>query len=73
LKAYFYPLLFVTGDAAFVVGSAVTAVATGRVKLSFNFVHGNEVAAMLEFPVWSVAITDGRLHFNLVGVAVIAE
>lgn len=63
----------VTGDATLVVGSAVAAVATGRVELSFNLVQGDEVAAMLHFTVRPVAVACGGLHFHLVGVAVVAE
>ena len=73
LNFIIYALLFVTGDAAFVIGSAVTAVAAGRVKFSFDPVQGKEVAAVLEFPVRTIAIAGGRLHFDLVGVAVVAE
>ena len=62
-----------TGDAALVVGSAVTAVATGRIEFSFDLVHGNKVAAMLEFPVRTFAIAGRRLHFNLIGMAVSAK
>lgn len=61
------------GDAAFVISSAVAAVAAGRVEFAFDPVQGEEVAAMLEFPVGAIAIAGGRLHFNLVGVTVIAE
>ena len=60
-------------DAAFVVAPAVAAVATGRVKFSFDLVQGYEVATMLEFPVGAVAIAGGRFHFDLVGMAVVAE
>ena len=62
-----------TRAAAFVIASAVAAVATGRIKFSFDLVQGYEVAAMLEFPVGAVAIAGGRFHFDLVGVAVVAE
>src|SRR6185369_6018571 len=62
-----------TSHAALVVASAVAAVAAGRVELSFNLVQGDEIAAVLELSVGAVAVFQGRLHFNLVGVAVIAE
>lgn len=62
-----------TGDAAFVIGPAVAAVAAGRIKLPFNFVQGDEIAAMREIPVRTIAIAGGRLHFDLVGMAVVAE
>jgi hypothetical protein len=62
-----------TRDTALVVCSAVAAVTTGWIEFSFDFVHGDEVAAMLEFPVGALPVAGGRLHFNLVGVAVVAE
>ena len=59
--------------AALVVAPAVAAVAAGRVKFALYLVQGDEVAAMLEFPVRTVAIASGRFHFDLVGMAVITE
>ena len=61
------------GDTSFVVGSAVTAVAAGRVEFAFDLVQGHEVAAMRHFAVRTVTIFQGRLHFDLVGVAIAAE
>ena len=62
-----------TSHTAFVICSAMTAIATGRIKFSFNFVKGYVVAAMLKFTIRPVSITDGWLHFNFIGVAVITE
>ena len=62
-----------TGYAAFVVGSAVAAIAAGRVEFPFNFVQSDVVAAMLEVTVGTVAIAGGWFHFHLVGMAVVAE
>ena len=61
------------GDAAFVVGPAMAAITAGRIKFSFDLVHGDEVAPVLEFPVRAVTIAGGRLHLNLVCVTFIAE
>ena len=62
-----------TRHTAFIICSAVAAIAAGRVKFAFNFVHGYEVAAMLHVTVRTVAVSCRRLHFNLIGMAVIAE
>lgn len=59
--------------AALVVGSAVATVAAGRVKFSFDLVHCHEVATVRHFTVRTVAVFNRRLHFNLIGVAVITE
>lgn len=61
------------GNAALIISSAVAAVATGRVKFSFDLVHGDEVAPVLELPVGTVAVDDRRFHLHLVGVTVGTE
>jgi hypothetical protein len=66
-------LLSVARHAAFVIGSAVTAVAAGRIKFAFDLVQGHEVAAVRHLHVRAVAVFYGRLHFDLVGMAVGAE
>ena len=60
-------------DTSFIVGPAVAAIAAGWVKLPLNLVQGNEIAAVLKVTIRAVAVSRGRLHFNLVGVTVIAE
>jgi len=59
--------------ATFIIGSTMTAVAAGRIKLSLNLVHCNKITTVLEFTVRAIAIEGRRLHLNTVGVAVIAE
>lgn len=61
------------GDATVVIGSAVAAVAAGRVKLPLNLMQGYEVASVLEFPVRPLAVAGGRFHLGLISVAVSAE
>ena len=61
------------GDAAFVVGTAMTTVTAGRIKFSFNFVHGHEVAAVGHLTIGTITVFYGGLHLDLVGVAVVAE
>lgn len=59
--------------AAFVIASAVAAVAASRVKFPFNLVHGHEIATVRHVAIRTVAVFYGRFNFDLVGVAVIAE
>ena len=73
IENIFSSLLSVAGNAAFVVGSAMAAVAAGRVKFAFDFVQGDVVATMLKVTVRAVAVAGGGFHFHLVGVAVVAE
>jgi len=63
----------VAGDTAFVVGTTMTTVAAGRIELPFDFVHRHEIAAMGHLTVGTVAVFNGGLHLDLVGVAVVAE
>jgi hypothetical protein len=62
-----------TGDTAAVVGSAVAAVATGRIKFALDFVQGDVVAPVRELAVRAIAIFAGRFQFSFVGVTVAAE
>jgi hypothetical protein len=66
-------LLSVAGDTAFVVGAAVTAVAAGRVQFSLDLVHGHEIATVRHVTVGTVSVFDRGFHFNLIGMAVVAE
>lgn len=66
-------LLSVASHAAFVIGSAVTAVTAGRIKFAFDLVQGHEIAAVWHLHVRAVAVFYGWLHFDLVGMAVGAE
>jgi hypothetical protein len=66
-------LLSVAVDTAFVVGTAMASVAAGRIEFPFDLVHRHEVAAMGHLAVGTVAVLDGGLHLDLVGVAVVAE
>ena len=61
------------GDAAFVVGTAMAPVAAGRIELAFNLVQRHEVPAMRHFTIGAIAIFNGWLHFNLVGMAIVTE
>jgi hypothetical protein len=67
------PLLFMARYTAFVISSAVATVATGRVEFAFDLMHSYEVPTMLHFTVRPVTVFCGRLHFNLIGMAVITE
>lgn len=58
---------------AFIIGSAMTAVAAGRIKLPLNLVQCHKITTVLEFTVRAIAIDSRRLHLNFIGVAVIAE
>lgn len=66
-------LLSVAGYAALVVGPAVAAVATGRVKLAFYLVKCHEIPAVRHLPVRTVTVNCGGLHLHLIGMAVSAE
>jgi len=63
----------VADDAPLVVGSAMAAVATGRVKLPFNLVQGQEISPVRHGPVRTVAVFDRGLYFRLIGMAVRAK
>jgi hypothetical protein len=63
----------VASHASFVIGSAVAAVAAGRIKFPFDLVHRHEIPAMGHFTVGTVAVFNGGLHLDLAGVAVVAE
>jgi hypothetical protein len=73
IEGIFSPLLFMARYTAFVICSAMAAVAAGRVEFAFDLVRGHEVATMRHFTVGTVAVFCRRLHFNLIGVAVITE
>jgi len=66
-------LLSVACHTTFVIASAVAAVATARVKFPFNFVQGYVVATVRHVAIRTVAVFYRRVHFDLVGVAVVAE
>jgi hypothetical protein len=66
-------LLSVAGNAALIVGTAMTTVTAGRVEFPFNFVHGHEVAAVGHLTIGTVSVFNGGFHFDLIGVAVVAE
>jgi hypothetical protein len=51
----------------------MTAVTAGGIKLTFDLVHGHEVAAMLHLTVGAVAEFCGWFQLDFVGMAVIAE
>jgi len=51
----------------------MTTVAAGRIEFPFDFVHRHEIAAMGHLTVGTVAVFNGGLHLDLVGVAVVAE
>jgi len=63
----------VAGDAAFVVGTAMAAVAAGRIELAFDLVQRHEVSAVRHITIGTIAVFKRRLHLDLVGVAIIAE
>jgi len=58
------------GYASFVVGSAVTTVATGRIDFAFNLMKSHEVSTVRQLTVRTVAVFDGWLHLDLAGVAI---
>jgi hypothetical protein len=51
----------------------MATITTGGVKLSFNFMHGKEAAAMRGFAIGPVSELQRRLHLYLVRVTVCAE
>jgi hypothetical protein len=63
----------VAGNAAFVIGTAVTAVTAGRIKLAFDLVQRREIAAMRHISIRTISVFQGRLKLCLIGMAVIAE
>jgi hypothetical protein len=69
----YYLLLSVTGYAAFVVGSAVAAIATGWVKFAFNLVKCRKITSMRHLPVGAVTVFNGWFHLGLIGVAIGAK
>jgi hypothetical protein len=65
--------LMMAGNTAFVVGSAVAAIAAGGIKFAFNLVHGYEIATMLKFTIRAITVSGRWFHFYFIGVAVITE
>ena len=63
----------VAGHTAFVIGTTVTAVTAGRVKLALDLVHRHEVSAMRHLAIGTIAVLERRLHLYLVGMAIVAE
>jgi len=73
LKFIIPGLLAVAGDAAFIVGTSMAAIAAGRIEFALDLVQGHEVSTMRHVTVRPVAILDGRFHLDLIGVTVVAE
>jgi len=69
----FFSSLVVALYTAFVVGAAMTAIATGGIEFTFYLVHGHEVAAMLHLTVGTIAELCGWFNLDFVGMTVIAE
>ena len=59
--------------AAFVIAPAMATVTAGRINFSLYLVDCHVVAAVWHFPVGTVTVFDGWLHFRVVGVAVSAK
>jgi|SRR6185369_4885376 len=66
-------LLPVTDDTFFIIGPAVTFVATARVYLAVDLVQGQIIPAVYQFAVRPVSQLDWRLDLQFVGMAVVAE
>jgi hypothetical protein len=63
----------VTDNAFFIIGPAVTLVATARVHLAVDLVQGQIIPAVYQFAVRPVAEPDRRLHLKFNGMAIVAE
>jgi len=67
------PPLPVTDDAFFIIGPAVTFVATARVYLAVDLVQGQIIPAVYQFAVRPVAEHDRWFDLQLIGMAIVAE
>ena len=62
-----------TDDAFFIIGPAVTFIATARVYLAVDLVQGQIISAVDQFAVGPVAELDRRLDLQFIGMAIVAE
>ena len=63
----------VAGHTAFIIGTAMTAIAAGRIELAFDLVHSHVITAVRHLTIGTIAILNRRLHLDLVGMAIVAE